>query len=266
MPELREVFDLDADLYDRIRPKYPAALFDELFSRLPVPADVLEVGPGTGQATGALLARKARVTAVELGPNLADLLRKNFQVQVRLKVIRSSFEEVELEPRSFDAIVSATSYHWIDEPVRVTKPARLLRPGGWLAIIDTVHVQTTTDHGFFERSQEVYDRHGDGSPRPTLATPDTATSFIVPELDRSDLFGPVALYRYRWDQTYETTAYIDLLRSFSATYAMARAPREAFLSDMSALIEEEFDGYVTRPLVITLALAQLVSDSTPLGE
>ncbi|MGD0055896.1 MAG: class I SAM-dependent methyltransferase [Acidimicrobiales bacterium] len=261
MPELREVFDRDADLYDRIRPKYPAALFEELFSRLPDSPDVLEVGPGTGQATGALLARKARVTAVELGLHLSELLRKNFQTQVRLEVILSSFEEVQLEPCSFDAVVSATAYHWIDEPVRLTKPAQLLRPGGWLAVIDTVPVQASTDHGFFDRSQAVYDRYGDTSNRPTLPVPDDATSFIVPDLERSENFGAPALYRYRWDQTYETTAYIDLLRSFSATHTMERAPREAFLLDMNSLIEDEFDGYVTRPLVITLVLAQLLRGS-----
>jgi SAM-dependent methyltransferase len=257
MPELREVFDHDADLYDRIRPKYPAALFDELFTRLPEPADVLEVGPGTGQATGALLARKAHVTAVELGLNLADRLRYNFQTIVRLKVILSSFEQVELEPHSFDAIVSATAYHWIDEPVRLTKPAHLLRPGGWLAVIDTVQVAATTDGGFFERSQPIYDQYGNGADRPLLPSPDEATSFILPALEQSPLFEGPVLYRYRWDQTYETTSYVDLLRSFSATYQMARAEREPFLVDIAALIEDEFDGYVTRPLVITMALAQL---------
>jgi SAM-dependent methyltransferase len=257
MPHLREVFDLDADLYDRIRPKYPAALFDELFSRLPDPADVLEVGPGTGQATGALLARKARVTAVELGLNLSERLRQNFQTIVRLKVVWSSFEQAELEPRSFDAVVSATAYHWIDESVRLRKPAELLRPGGWLAVVDTIQVAASTDGGFFERSQEIYDRYGDGSGRPTLPSPDEAASFITPELESSELFDEPALFRYRWDQTYETTSYIDLLRSFSATYKMPRPEREAFLADIAALVDEEFDGYVTRPLVITMALARL---------
>jgi SAM-dependent methyltransferase len=262
MPELREFFDHDADLYDRIRPKYPAALFDELFTRLPEPADVLEVGPGTGQATGALLARKARVTAVELGLNLADRLRDNFQTIVRLKVVLSSFERVELDPHSFDAVVSATAYHWIDEPVRLTKPAQLLRPGGWLAIIDTVQVAAPTDNGFFERSQSIYDRHGNGADRPLLPSPDEATSFIMPALEQSGLFNDPALYRYRWDQTYETTSYVDLLRSFSATYQMPRAEREAFLAEVAALIDDEFDGYVTRPLVITLALAQLSANAS----
>jgi SAM-dependent methyltransferase len=261
MPEPREVFDHDADLYDRIRPKYPSALFDELFTRLPEPADVLEVGPGTGQATGALLARKARVTAVELGINLSDRLRHNFQTIVRLKVILSSFERVELEPHSFDAVVSATAYHWIDESVRLTKPAHLLRPGGWLAILDTVQVAATSDNGFFERSQAIYDRHGNGSGPPRLPSPDEATCFLMTALEQSSLYDTPVLYRCRWDQTYETTSYVDLLRSFSATYQMARADREAFLVDVAALIDDEFDGYVTRPLVITMALAQLSADA-----
>ena len=58
--------------YDRARPGYPDAVFEDLFARLPARPTIVEVGPGTGQATRQLLARGARVTAVELGPAMAD--------------------------------------------------------------------------------------------------------------------------------------------------------------------------------------------------
>ncbi|HET8788172.1 MAG TPA: rRNA adenine N-6-methyltransferase family protein, partial [Actinomycetes bacterium] len=69
---LRSTFDQVADLYDRVRPGYPAALFDDLAELAGVGpgARVLEIGPGTGQATVPLAERGCRVVAVELGAGL----------------------------------------------------------------------------------------------------------------------------------------------------------------------------------------------------
>jgi Cof subfamily protein (haloacid dehalogenase superfamily) len=59
-----------------VRPRYCAALFDEIFAAAGVDETTraLEMGPGTGQATEAFLRRGCHVTAVELGENLADFL------------------------------------------------------------------------------------------------------------------------------------------------------------------------------------------------
>ena len=54
-------FNAVVDLYDEIRPSYPAAMFDALFGLLPRRPRIVEVGPGTGQATKDLLARGAVV-------------------------------------------------------------------------------------------------------------------------------------------------------------------------------------------------------------
>jgi SAM-dependent methyltransferase len=46
-----------------------------------------------------------------------------------------SFEDFAAPGSSFDLIVSATAFHWIDPEVRFSKSARLLRPGGWLVLL-----------------------------------------------------------------------------------------------------------------------------------
>jgi SAM-dependent methyltransferase len=256
VPSLRETFDNVAEIYDRIRPRYPAALFEELFARLPESPAVVEVGPGTGQATAGLLERGAQVTAIELGPNLAERLRSNFAGHDRLKVLVSSFEDSALASHSFDALVSATAYHWVPAEFRVAKPAEFLRPGGWVAIIDTLQVSAPTDSGFFERAQSVYQRHGEPADRTPAPTPERATSPYVAEFEDSPRFDPPAVFRYRWDQTYDTGGYADLMRSYSVSQAMPERKREALISDMAELIDHEFGGHVTRPLVITLMLAR----------
>jgi SAM-dependent methyltransferase len=257
VPERRATFDHVADIYDRVRPQYPAALFDELFSRLPIRPDVVEVGPGTGQATGSLLNLGARVTAVELGSRLADRLRHNFGSRDALEIIVSSFEGVDLPSDAFDAVVSATAFHWVATPENLEKPYKLLRPGGWLALIDTVQVAAAVDKGFFERAQPIYDRYGESKGFVPSPAPDQATNPLLPELEASPLYDETLLLRYRWDQTYRTSDYADLLRSYSTSQAMVAGDRERLIAEISQCIDREFEGRVTRPLVITLTLAHI---------
>jgi SAM-dependent methyltransferase len=48
----------------------------------------------------------------------------------------ASFEDL-ADTGPFDLIVSATAFHWVDSGVGLAKAARLLRPGGWLALLTT---------------------------------------------------------------------------------------------------------------------------------
>ena len=67
------------DLYDRARPGYPVPVFEALatFGDLRPGSRVLELGPGTGQATRPLAERGYQVVAVELGARLAERARRN---------------------------------------------------------------------------------------------------------------------------------------------------------------------------------------------
>ena len=71
---MRDSFDEVPELYDRVRPGYPEAVFDDLVSLAGLVAGsrVLELGPGTGQATVPLARRGLAVTAVELGSGLGE--------------------------------------------------------------------------------------------------------------------------------------------------------------------------------------------------
>src|SRR3954468_12024269 len=105
--ERRLTFDRVAELYDRVRPTYPPELIDDVAALGP---RVLEIGPGTGQATRALVERGLEVTAVELGTNLAAIARRNVP---QAHVVNAEFETWEPERADFDAVVSFTAFHWI---------------------------------------------------------------------------------------------------------------------------------------------------------
>ncbi|MEO9255911.1 MAG: class I SAM-dependent methyltransferase [Tepidiformaceae bacterium] len=249
----QSAFDAVAETYDRVRPSYPEPLFDDLFTYLDGPASpaVCEIGAGTGKATASLLRHGAHVTAIELGPNMATFLRTKFVGETRLEVLTGAFEEVLIEPHSFDLVLSATAFHWLDPSSRLTKSHAVLRAGGALAVIDTNQVASDADRGFFERCQPIYDRYYPGESHTAAAGPDITPPAFV-EILKSALFDDVRLWRYPWDQHYSTSAYADLVMSYSNTQSLPSEQRDGLVADLCALIDAEFGGEVTRPLVVTL--------------
>ena len=108
---LRSTFDQAAELYDRARPRYPAALFDDLaeLAGIGPGSKVLEIGPGTGQATVALAERGCRVVAVELGAALAAVARRNLARFPAVEVVTAPFEDWPLPKEPFDLVLAATA-------------------------------------------------------------------------------------------------------------------------------------------------------------
>ena len=132
-----QVFDEIAADYDRNRPVYPAELVDQACRVAGVAAGdrVLEIGCGTGQLTRGLLARGLRVTAVEPGPNLIALARKNLDGAGTVEFINARFEDAPCPREYFRAVFSAAALHWVDPEVSWRKIADVLVPGGTLALI-----------------------------------------------------------------------------------------------------------------------------------
>ena len=244
------------DIYDEIRPSYPAALFNVLFEMLPSAPLIVEVGPGTGQATKHLLARGASVHAVEIGPATAAKLRQNCP-STRLRVSVGDFEEIGLPRSSADALFSATAYHWISPSAQTDRPAFLLRRGGLVAIVDLIQVSDAADRGFFQAAQSIYNRYGEGHRGPAAPARDDVEPDIRLVLAEDARFSQIALHRWDWDQTYTAAEYRKLMLSYSVTQMMAPSARLGLLDDMEAFINHEFDGRITRPLVATLTTATL---------
>ena len=250
-------FDKAADIYDRIRPSYPERLFEALFGLLPPKPQIIEVGPGTGQATKDLLARGATVHAIEIGPAMAAKLRTNHDGE-RLQISVGDFETLSVRQASADAVFSATAYHWISSEAQTDRPAALLRTGGVLAIVDLIQVDSPDDLGFFDAATPIYDRYGESHTGPPAPARQEADPAIRSVLDADHRFGPVAVRRYNWNQTYSAGAYRKLMLSYSGTQMMNEADRTGLLDDIESFIHSDFGGTVTRPLVVTLTTAALL--------
>jgi SAM-dependent methyltransferase len=254
-PRARRVsFDKVPDIYHRIRPGYPRAVFDDLFDLLPGRPHVLEVGPGTGQATRDLLGHCATVRAIEIGPAMAERLRQVLPAR-KLTVTIGDFEHVPTDESSYDCVFSATAYHWIEPSAQLDRPAALLKPGGVVAIVDLIQVDSPNDRGFFAAAQPIYARYGEGHSGPPAPRRDEVDPPMRSALLHDGRFAGLEVRRYDWDQTYSAAEYRRLMLSYSATQSMEPATRRRLLDDMEAFVREQFDDRVTRPLVVTLTTA-----------
>jgi SAM-dependent methyltransferase len=123
-------FGAVADAYDRSRPSYPREAATWLVGTRR--ADVLEVGAGTGKLTEQLVALDHRVVATD---PLGEMLRHLATRLPGIPVARAAAERIPLRARSVDAVVSAQAFHWFDAEQALPEIARVLRPGGHLALV-----------------------------------------------------------------------------------------------------------------------------------
>jgi SAM-dependent methyltransferase len=257
---LRTTFDEDAGLYDRIRPGYPPQVFTDLAELAGVGPGcrLLEIGAGTGKATLPLARLGCRVTAVELGPNMATVAAGNLAGFPDTEVVVSAFEAWPLPAEPFDVVLSATAFHWVDPRVRVAKAADALRVGGALAVVGTHHVAGGTD-AFFIEAQECYERF-DPATRPGLRLPGPDEITIrLPRLVGCHRFGPAVVRRYQWQQAYPTAEYLDLLRTYSGHRALPEPNRGGLLECIADLIDSRYAGRITKRYLTQLHVAHLAS-------
>jgi SAM-dependent methyltransferase len=253
--ELRRTFDEDARLYDRARPDYPAALFADLVELTDLGPDsrVIEIGPGTGQATRSLAATGARVTAVELGAGLAAVLRENVGA-ADIQVVNSAFEDW-TPPHRFDVVTSFTAWHWVDQTSRADRAHAVLRPGGWLATVATDHVRGGTVE-FFAQAQKCY-LHWDPATDPDeqLRSPAEVPE-ITDEIDTDPRFSPAVRRRHVRDITYTADDYLAVLQTYSGHRALTPGRRRGLLHCLRRLIEDQYGGRITKTYLHELRVAQ----------
>jgi SAM-dependent methyltransferase len=262
--ERRATFNQDADLYDRSRPGYPDELISDLVRLAGVTpgSRVLEIGCGTGQLTLPLAMRGCEIVALDLGPDLAAIARRKLEGFPRVQVIVSAFEEWSLPDLSFDAIVSATAFHWLDPAVRVKKAATALRPEGVLATIATHHVAGGSAE-FFSDAQFCYQRWDTSTPSGFTLPTAADIPFESDELDASGKFQPTIFRRYEWEQTYTAANYRDLLLTYSGNRALPPGGLQGLLDCIANLIDSRYGGHITKRYMNELRIARRRPDVPP---
>ncbi len=133
-PRAATGFASNAGGYEQGRPQYPPAAIEELAREfgLTQESTVLDLAAGTGKLTRQLVPLAGRVIAVEPSP----AMRAELGAQVtEAEVLDGTAEAIPLEDATVDAVLVAQAFHWFRAPEALAEIARVLRPGGGLALI-----------------------------------------------------------------------------------------------------------------------------------
>lgn len=257
---LATTFDTAAELYERARPGYPPELFEDLAALGGLEtgsAHVLEIGPGTGQATRSLLARGWRVVALEPGKELAIVAARVLAGSGDVEIVVTPFERWRGREGSFDLVFAATSFHWLDPSVAYQKAAKVLRPGGCLAIVATEHVLPEVGgDAFFREVQQAYAAvamsDGLGGPlRPDEVPPPNAA-----EIRASGLFEAPVVRRYISELSYSAEEYVALLGTYSGHIAASPERQARLFADIRGRIQGRPGGTVRKHYLHILQTAR----------
>lgn len=156
--EFRKIFDTIPEQFDRWRPRYCAELFAELiaYAEIGPGKTVLELGPGTGQATDPILHTGCEYRAIELGEHLTAAMLRKYGAFPNFSILNDDFITYDFGGKTFDVIYSAATIQWIPESIAFTKTFDLLKPGGTLAMMRTQGDYKTPNEALYDRIQEVY--------------------------------------------------------------------------------------------------------------
>lgn len=240
MSRLSGAFGAVAQTYDRGRPSYPA---DAVAWLLDGDAKiVLELGAGTGKLTRPMVDQGHAVFATEKDPAMLAVLRERVP-EVSAKI--ASAEEIPANDRSVDVVIAAQAFHWFDHERALPEIARVLKPGGHVAVV----------WNFFDRRipwvrklvEVMGERmHTSGNSNDRLA--------------ESEHFGDVEAKTFSFWQDVTRDTLVDIVASRSYVASLPDAQREAKLDAVRALYDDYGRGHdgMQLPYVVECFRAKVV--------
>jgi SAM-dependent methyltransferase len=163
----------------------------------------------------------------------------------------TSFEDLEAFQSEFDLIVSATTFHWVDPRIAWSKSARLLRPGGWLALLSTGEEY---DAPIGEKVFDLYVRnHTSGSTawtkKPSAEevarqerSPDICERWSGKPCPQQGLFGPAESMKHSARRKMPAESVIDLELTRATSLSWEPSKREAFIRDLREILQSSNAG------------------------
>ena len=251
----KEAFGLDPQNYHTARPPYPELVWDALRKRAGLRSgiSILEIGAGTGLATERLLDdRPQRLLAVEPDRRLAKFLRDRLDEE-ELEVVETPFEKLKVPEKSFDLVVSATAFHWIDAVPGLRRIQRLLRDGGSVALIWNVFGDGVRPDPFHRATAHLFSGHrtspsGGGTTQTPYGLDVGARLADLAEAgfttDEPELID--------WTLSLDPSAVRRLYATYSNVTALPEDERERLLGGLEKVAETEFAGVVTRNMTTSV--------------
>ncbi len=219
-------FGAVAESYERSRPGYPDDAVRWLVGVEPL--DVVDLGAGTGKLTRSLVALGHRVTAVEPLPEMLEHLRV---AAPGVTAVEGGAEAIPLPDASADVVTAAQAFHWFDHGPALCEIARVLRPGGRIALV--WNTRDELESWVAQLSEEVLANEG-------FEERDAAAP-----VRESGLFGEVERAVFPYSQKLDRAGLVDLV--LSRSYCAVLTPEER--APVLACVEQIFDEHAVEGMI-----------------
>jgi SAM-dependent methyltransferase len=221
-----------ADVYERARPEYPPEAVAWLVDRLELrPGRVLvDVAAGTGKLTRLLVPSGARVVAVEPLVEMLDVLRRAVP---DAEALEGTAEALPLADDFADAITVAAAFHWFRRDEALAELARVLRPGGRLAIVYNLR---DPESELQQELSRMLERHG--AELAWMRGIDTGAI-----LEASPLFGSPEHAEFRHEQRFDPDGLVERVSSISYVALLEGREREELLVRVRELGERQVSPF-----------------------
>ncbi|MEU4240088.1 class I SAM-dependent methyltransferase [Actinoplanes sp. NPDC026619] len=258
MSEPGLVFNEVPELYDRARPGYPAELFADLadLADLGPGSPVLEVGAGTGHATQPLAGFGCAVTALEPGADMVAVARRRVGGYPNVTLETSTFEDWDARGARFDAVVAASSWHWVDPAIGWRRAHELLKPGGRLALVGNVVFRKTDEPEVYAETADLHEQFAPGDP--AWGHPPLEDEARAAPADWSDRFEQPTVLWYPAVQWLDGAGFADMLRTNSPYRKLAPAVREPLLDAIADRIRTRMGDRAARRYLTVLRVGRAI--------
>lgn len=140
-PTVRNQYNRMAALYDRVWSRYLAKTLSFLTAWAPIASTstVLDVGCGTGELERLLLSKQPTqsIVGIDLAEKMLAIAHQKCVNSPHVLFQKASVSALPFADRSFDVVVSASAFHYFDDPIAaLLEMKRVLKPDGDLIILD----------------------------------------------------------------------------------------------------------------------------------
>jgi SAM-dependent methyltransferase len=223
--------------YDRVRPRYPQQFLARLAQVLPPCAHILEIGCGTGIATVELARLGYSVVAVEPSLEMCAVARRNCAMYPQVEIYHTLFEDWELTAGKFDAVLAATSWHWVSPDVVYAKAAAALKDRGALILLWNVVPQPGDK--IFQLLEPIYQTHAPSlADRLALTTYSEQLRGFDRQITDSGYFQGLSYEQMEYAIGYSIDDYLLLLTTLSPYIQLPSQQHESLLAGLRAVLSQ----------------------------
>ena len=180
---------------------------------------------------------------VDPDARMADLARRS-GVEVEV----ATFENWDPAGRRYDALIAAMAWHWVDPVAGAVKAARVLRPGGRLAVFWNAFGPPPD---LAEAFADVYVRVMGDSPayRRPMPGPDAYATLVAKAADalrETGAFGEPEEWRFEREQYYTRDEWLDVVPTYGSNTRLPADRLQRILDGMGAAVDAAGGGFTMR--------------------